>query len=375
MNIKELQDKILSYEAQLQEVVNDRSEDKSSEQKAIDAATISGKLQEARDMLVAAANAVAEENQRILAENAANREEKAKTFAETLLGARDSFTGIAPGWKKSVPINALSGLATPQIYRTDLPAPVDPTPMGILDTLPTGRVEGDEHYFQQGALDNKADTWTSGTKPESDIAWEPAVAHLETIAHWIPIPKLTARRYSSLESVVSGALILGLKVKERAHAVTGSNSSGIVGVINEPGIQTYTKQASDANPYDVAVEMARKVRVASGFAPNYVAVSSKTLTALKKLKDANGRYMYPEIVINGKIDGMTIVEDDNLSSSAEGMVVYFNGGAQWNETDADEVTVGLIDKQFVQNTYTLLAEGTHSLKMPFPKAFCYCAAL
>ena len=76
---------------------------------------------------------------------------------------------------------------------------------------------------------------------------------------------------------------------------------------------------------------------------------------------------------------MTIVEDENVvvSTTSEGttttadyMMVYFSGGCSLNVADEDQVDVGLIANQFIQNAYTLLAEGTYALKVPFPKAFC-----
>ena len=39
------------------------------------------------------------------------------------------------------------------------------------------------------------------------------------------------------------------------------------------------------------------------------------------------------------------------------------------------MTIGLVDKQFIQNAYTLLAEGTYALKVPIPAGFCYCSSV
>jgi len=362
------------------------------------AAELSGRIAEARDNLVAEAAAVQRENERLAAEAAAHPQEALRDAAELIFGARDAFRGIEPGWSTSVPTadlaratrmvrNAVSGLEVPHRYDYDLPEPIAPV-MGFLSTLPHGLTDGHETYYQSPVLTNAAAGWVSGDKPESSLEWTQATAHIETIAHQMPVAKQTVRRYRQLENTIVGALLLGLDIVKNRYAVSGSNSSGIVGARNMTGTLTYTKTAEDKNIRDVAMEMAMRIRLATGFAPNYVVVSPQTLTKARKAKDQNGRYMYPEIVYEGKIDGMTVVEDQEMhivtSSEVEGqtvttesdaMGVYFSGGCSWNTADPDEVEIGLVDKQFIQNAYTLLAEGTHALKVTFPAAFCWCASV
>lgn len=388
LSIVELQNRIVSLEGELSAIT---SSGEVSPDDALRAASIEGRLSEARDQLVAEAARVQAENERLAAEAAANSAEIAHDLAHAVLGAADSFGGIEPGWRAAVPYdllrlanmaarNSVSGLTTPQIYSTDLPAPPAP-PMGFLDVIPHGRVDGDEHYFQAPALTNNAAAWASGSKAETNIEWTAATALLEVIAHHMPIAKQTARRYRTLESTIANALMLGLEIAKNGHAVAGTNSSGIKGIINQTGVLTYTQQTSgtmaDTNAYDVAVEMAQRVRDSSGFAADFVMMPPAVVTALKKAKGTDGHYQYPEIVHDNKLDGMQIVVDHNLTSTSGSpavttlrMVVGFSGGCSFNTADEDEVTIGLVSNQFIQNAYTLLAEGTHAFKVPFPKAFC-----
>ena len=359
------------------------------------AAVLEGRLNETRDNLIAEAAAVQRENERLALDAAANPQEAVASAAELVFGTRDAFTGIEPGWRNVVSANALreaqflvrnavSGLTTPQRYDYDLPQPIRPI-MGFLDTIPRGMTDGDEHYFKSPVLTNAAAGWVSGDKPESSISWSPAVAHIETIAHQMPIAKQTARRYHQLENTVISALLLGLDIVENRYALTGSNSSGIVGARNQEGVLQYTKQADDKFVTDIALEMAMRCRIATGFQPDYIVMSPYTATSMRKAKDKNDRYMYPELVHDGKIAGMTVVEDmEMITTETSGtgesatttiknaLGVYFSGASQWNTADEDEITIGLIDKQFIQNAYTILAEGTHAYKMTFPGAFCFC---
>ena len=371
MTIVELQNKIVGYEARIAELMTEATDENVREAKAIE-----GRLSECRDMLMAEAKRVAEEN---IDMKASAKPVAEPTFIERVLGPKASFTELTPGWKVTVDTAyAPSALPIPEKYDTNLPGAVR-LPVGVVSTLPQARTNEAEHYFQQPAFDNKAAAWTSGNKAASDLEWPLAVANLETIAHYIPVPKLAVRRYANLESTISGTLLMGLEQVKDLHVVRGSNASGIVGIANQTGIQTYTKGQTE-NIYDIIVKMAAKVRVKSGFAPDCVAMPTSVWAEIKTAKGQDGHYLYPEIVSNGTIDGLRIVIDENLAVASggtitNGILVYFSGAAQFLVADPDEVTIGLTDKQFIQNAYTLLAEGTYALKVPIPAGFCYCASV
>ena len=372
MTIVELQNKIVAYEGRIAELMAEPTDENAREAEAI-----SGRLSECRDMLMAEAKRIADEN----AAMATAKPAAEPTFIERILGPKDSFTGLTPGWKATVDTSyAPASLPIPEKYDTNLPGAVR-LPAGIVTTLPQARTNEAEHYFQQPAFDNKAAAWTSGNKAQSGIEWPLAVANLETIAHYIPVPKLAVRRYGNLESTISGALLMGLEQVKDAHVVLGSNASGIVGLANQTGIQTYTMAQTD-NIYDAIVKMAAKVRVKSGFAPDCVAMPTSVWAAIKTAKGQDGHYLYEETVRGGTIDGLRVVIDENLAVASgggatitNGIMVYFSGAAQFLVADPDEVTIGLTDKQFIQNAYTLLAEGTYALKVPIPAGFCYCSSV
>ena len=371
MTIVELQAKIQGYEARIADIMDGEPTD----EKVREAKAIEGRLSECRDMLMAEAKRVQEQNEALAAVPAP----KAETFIERVLGPANSFQGIEPGWKVTVDTSyAPSALPIPEKYDTNLPGAVR-LPVGIVSSLPQARTNEAEHYFQQPAFDNKAAAWTSGNKAQSGLEWPLAVANLETIAHYIPVPKLAVRRYRNLESTISGALLMGLEQVKDAHVVKGSNASGIVGLTNQTGILTYTKEQTD-NIYDIVVKMAAKVRVKSGFAPDCVAMPTSVWAAVKTAKGSDGHYLYEEIVQNGSIAGLKVILDESLATASgstitNGIMVYFSGAAQFLVADPDEVTIGLTDKQFIQNAYTLLAEGTYALKVPIPAGFCYCSSV
>lgn len=296
-------------------------------------------------------------------------------FIESLLGAKDTFSGIEAGFKASAPIkDAITGLPTPQIYRRDLPSPVAP-PTGFLATIAHGTTDGDEHYFMTPVLTNKAAGWVSGQKPESSLEWTEATAPIETIAHHMPILKQTARRYSQLESIVTNSLMMGLDLKADEMVLRGNNPSGITGVCNNKSILKHAK-VEGKNLKDTFAAMKRKVRVATGIAPNYVALSPYALEELSEEKDQVGRYLFPDIGNGGSVAGLICVEDVNMTyEDRETALVYYSYGASFDIADPEEVTIGLVNDQLIKNAYTILAELTAALRVDNPASFCYCADL
>jgi len=335
-----------------------------------------GRLAAMRDELGRAIDAMEAENAAFKAAPI-DADAPKSAFAQAF-GNEADFRGIEPGMHGTAVMNAAWTTSNPIGTDPNLPRAAF-QPMGFLDTLPKGVADGDEKYFVAGAVTNAADEWAEGNKPESSIAWTEKTAHLSTVAHWIPIHKLMARRYGTLEERTADMIRTGLYAKADALSIKGNNNNGIVGIVNTVGVQTYTKTTGQ-NIYDAIVSMAAAVRTNSGYAPNYVAMSPAAITALSLMREngATGSYMFPNLRAGGTIAGLTVVEDSNLvetsdSTTTLGAIVYYNGGAVWKTADEVELTIGTTDKQFIQNAYTLLGETTALLRVDVPAAFCYCA--
>lgn len=390
--IATLQDNLRDYEGQVATLVASGDNDAARE--------MSGRIALTRELIMDAASEIEAEN-RSLRESGAAVQAEAASVGARVLGNIATFTGLQNGWQGRAPIgnsmpslarlsNAVSGLTTPQIYRYDIHGPVAP-PTGFLATIPKGATEGDEHFYRTPVLTNNAAGWTSGNKPESALEWTPAVANLETIAHWMPIKRQTANRYKLLDSIVSNSLMLGLDLRCDDYVLRGSNSSGIVGVLNTTGILVH-KKASGKNIKDTLAAMKRKVRVATGIAPTHVCLSPYAIEELSEEKDTTGRYLFPDIANGGTIAGLIVVEDVNMTKTTvttlgegesatttttvkEEALVYYPAGASFDVADPEEVIIGLKDSQLIQNEYTILAETTACLRVDIPGCFCHCQDL
>ena len=245
---------------------------------------------------------------------------------------------------------------------------------GIISTLPQGTTDADVLNFfipDATAYSNGAKAWKKGeTKGETSFAWKKATANLETLAHYIPVSKLEMLDYGQLASLVNTELLYGLRAKLAAAVVSGETENGIIGITKAEGVQQYTAKSGDSLT-DSVYRMANDVFLKSGFAATHVAMHPYVSESVMLDKDKNGRYI--NAIVNGKLFALTVVDDANLSATAEekttyGMSVYWNNAATVFTKHADEVSIGLVNDQFVRNEYTILAEGTYGLKVARPDA-------
>lgn len=307
---------------------------------------------------------------------------KPKNIAEALMGARDKFSieAVKAGLKLDVK-DAAPDYGLPGIEKVDLNLPrqtYDYMPnFGFLDTLPTGTTDSTTlKYFEANpeAYENAAATWTSGTKkPTSTMGWAQKSAMVETIAHLMPVLEENLEDYGQLRSLINTELLMGLRLVKAEKALNGSNSNGITGVLKNTSIQKYTVKGKDTLP-DSVRRMKTDSFLKSNFMPTHIAVHPYVTEALELQKDANGRYM--NVMVNGKLWALTVVEDLNLvtgepSSEKYGVLVYWNGAATWFTRSTDSLAVGLVGEQFAYNELTIRAEGRHALKVTYPKSFVY----
>ncbi len=307
---------------------------------------------------------------------------KPKNIAEALMGARDKFSieAVKAGLKLDVK-DAAPDYGLPGIEKVDLNLPrqtYDYMPnFGFLDTLPTGTTDSTTlKYFEADpeAYENAAATWTAGTKkPTSTMGWTQKSAMVETIAHLMPVLEENLEDYGQLRSLINTELLMGLRLVKAEKALKGSNSNGITGVLNNTSIQKYTVKGKDTLP-DSVRRMKTDSFLNSNFMPTHIAVHPYVTEALELQKDANGRYM--NVMVNGKLWALTVVEDLNLvtgepSSEKYGVLVYWNGAATWFTRSTDSLAVGLVGEQFAHNELTIRAEGRHALKVTYPKSFVY----
>lgn len=303
-----------------------------------------------------------------------------KNVAQAFLGPRDGFTGVETVTEETLRniTDAVSGMPTQIRTISDLPA-LQQLENGFLATLSQGTTDADIRFAQAKSYTNAAAPWTTGNKPESSYEWEQQVALREVIAHQTPVALMALKHYGQLEALISNELIVGLENAKDAAALYSNNETGIIGVTVTADTNVSFQQTDTI--YDKIRRMIGKSHRNTGIRPTHVAVSPLVAEELDLLKTDGGEYL--RLIIDGRAWGLPIVQDANLdvtttveqtTTTSSGILVYASTAATWFTSEANEVSMGVIDKQFIQNMRTMLAESECALMNRYPKSFVYLAS-
>lgn len=301
------------------------------------------------------------------------------SFAERILGPRDEFRGLEVGFRNEAGESGESGsdsgpgvvyVAGPQEIELDLPQKPERLLANFAQTLLSVPAIGPVSYKQRSTQYGAPDTWagvdpdtgTSATKEKVIYTYKDAVANKETIAGYVPISKDTLRDYDELFATIEHDLLLDLGEKENTKYLTGNNSSGIVGVLNTVGIQSFSTHMGGL--YWEAIRHMRNECIKNARAvPTHVCMHPDIKLAIDLYKDSQNRYQN----IGDNFWGMIPVEDFDCG----GILVYDSFAARKRPIHNTAVEVGYVNDQFIKNELCLLAERTSALQVRRPDSFVY----
>lgn len=290
-----------------------------------------------------------------------------ETFGLRILGPRDEFHGIEFGFKNAASVVTVGA-------PTEIELELDPKSASLFNnfaaTIQDAPAIGSVSYKQRSTQTGAPDAWggvtngNSATKAQVLYSWKDAVANKETIAGYVPVSKDTLADYDELMSIIENDLLIDLNEKTDAKYLGGKNSTGIVGVLNTPGIQTYTT-AMAGKYFDAIRKMRTKVMTTARRTPTHVCISPEVKEAIDLYKTETGLY---QSLGDSVYWGMQVVEDENCP----GILVYDAFAAKKRSIHGGTtVEVGYYNDQFIKNELSILAEHTKALQVRYPDAFCY----
>lgn len=294
---------------------------------------------------------------------------QAETFGARILGPRDEFAGLEVGFKNAASVVTV---AAPTEIELELPAKLPSMLNNFASTLLETPASGSVSYKQRDAASETGApaTWggvtagSSATKAQVLYAWKDAVANKETVAGYVPISKDSLMDYDELMDIIEHDLLMDLNEVTDAKYLTGSTSTGITGITNTVGIQTFTDGMGGAY-FDAIRKMRTKVLENARRVPTHVCVSPEIKEAIDLYKTATGLY---QTLGDSVYWGMQVVEDTNCP----GILVYDSFAARRRAIHGGTtVEVGYYNDQFIKNELSILAEHTKALQVRYPDAFCY----
>lgn len=293
---------------------------------------------------------------------------QAQGFGARILGPRDEFRGVQPGFKNAASVVTVSA---PSEVELELPAKGASLLDNFASTLIETPAAGSVNYKQRDAASETGspDTWggvTSGASAAKEkviYAWKDAVANKETIAGYVPVSKDTLLDYDELLDIIEHDLLLDLGEKTDAKYLTGDSSTGITGVLETEGILTFADEMAGVY-FDAIRKMRTKVIRTARRIPTHVCVSPEIKEAIDLYKTETGYY---QALGSDVYWGMRVIEDENCP----GILVYDSMAARRRSIHGTTVEVGYVNDQFIKNELSVLAEHTKALQVRYPDAFCY----
>lgn len=261
-------------------------------------------------------------------------------------------------------------LLYPELSLLDL-LPVVPTTSDLVDWVR-------EVSFTNNAAptaEATAATGTSGEKPESAVAFEVVSQPVQSIPHWIPVTTRAIADAPQLRAIIEGELLAGLQRVLEDQCLNGNGTPpNLGGIIGTTGVQT---TAAGANLADAFFTAQTLVRTNGHVSPTANVMDAAAWSALRLAREnaatgTQGGYLFGSPAMAGPITlwGLPVVLNEALPAN-QGLVGDFTmQSITLYEREGGAITTGWIDRQFVRNMVTILAELRACLAVKRPPSFC-----
>jgi HK97 family phage major capsid protein len=254
----------------------------------------------------------------------------------------------------------------------------------LLDLLPVVSTTSDlvdwvrESSFTNAAaptLEATASTGTTGTKPESAIAFEIVSEAVQSIPHWLAITTRAMADAGQLRGIIDGELLLGIRRVLENQCLNGSGTApNLRGIFNTTNVQT---TAAGANLADAFFTAQMLVRTNGLVSPTANVMDAAAWSAIRLAREnaatgSAGGYLMgsPGMVAPMTLWGLPVVLNELLLAN-NGLVGDFTAQSiTLFERAGPTVSTGWINDQFVRNIVTILAEGRWALATKRPTSFC-----
>jgi HK97 family phage major capsid protein len=216
-----------------------------------------------------------------------------------------------------------------------------------------------------------------GVKPQSSFAFVGEQAPVRTLAHWEAAHRNVLADEPQLRGIIDNELMYGLRLLEDSQILNGDGTGeNLLGVLQTPGIQTYSWSAGSVDPVpDTMADALRRAATLAYLAyyePTGVVLHPSDWEMIELTKDQNGQYLIAVSVAMGgepKVWRMPVVDTPAIEQGTA-LVGAFGTGAQLY--DREQASIRISEQHsdfFVRNAIVVLAEQRLALAVKRPEAF------
>lgn len=256
----------------------------------------------------------------------------------------------------------------------------------IRDVINTGTTTSTavEYVREDSTAGEAAPTAHGAEKPELGVVYSLQSAPVRTIAGWMPVQNQQLEDWSQLRSLIDGRLRYAVQRAEEQQIFYGDGTGvNLTGILTVSGTQDIAANGRTL-PGDTLIDVIRRGITdvfVGGYEPNAVAIHPFDWETILLEKGSDSRYVWAVVTDNNgsRIWGVRVVEtvgaqsrDGDVDVPQRALIVGdWQMGAQLLDRMDLTVQVGLVDRQFVENMRTILAEERIALPIYAPKAFAW----
>jgi HK97 family phage major capsid protein len=210
-----------------------------------------------------------------------------------------------------------------------------------------------------------------GLKPKSDLTIVPVTYPLATLAHIMYVHKQTLADEPRMRGIIDRDLTDGIKMVEDAQILWGDGvGDNLTGIMNTPGIQTYTGDAADPRTAQLRRAMTRAIL--AYFVPTGIVMHPLDWEDLELERDNTGAY---RLAVNVAVGGeqrvwrMRIIDTPAMTEGRY-LLGAFGTGAKLYDREAVNIQVSTENRDmFERNAVTLRCEERLGLVVDRPESF------
>lgn len=291
-------------------------------------------------------------------------------------------------WQKMIEGKALvysgTGVAGPMTINDVQPGVLNilQREINVLDIVPRLQTDSDMvEYVQETTFTNNAaftaeataTTGTSGTKPESVLAYSTQTSAVRTLAHWIPVTNKMLSDAPAIRGIINNRLLLGLTLTLESQILTGDGTGeNFTGILNA-GINV--QAIGTDNQMDALFKGRTLVRTTGHARPTAIVLNPSDWQDIRLAREnastgTLGGYLMgpPSMTGASTLWGLPVIESE-AETVGTGLVGDFDQGCTLFDREQAAIRVGLINDQFTRNMQTILAELRAAFVVWRPTAF------
>lgn len=248
-------------------------------------------------------------------------------------------------------------------------------PLTILSLITRGTTTSDlVEYVRQGTPTNaaapvaEATNLSTGTKPESAMAFSVIQEAVKTIAHWIPVTRRILSDVKQIKMYIETFLRYGIQEELEDQMLTGSGvGENFTGILNVSGTQA---QAFDTDLLTTTRKARTKVILGGRAKPTAYVMNPLDWELFDLLKDSEARYYFggPLAIGTPRLWGVPVVESEGITQGTS-VLGDWKYAALW---DREQTQIYFSDSHadfFIKNLIAFLAEGRYAFGVIRPSAF------